>query len=239
MSETLTCRDGIHWHPVSVISKYSIDQTAWAERQNARLLSQGNFDGVRRPPATRAEARRVGTSYLQPSQLHGSWLAAQFPGGPEDGVAHDEGNLLVSAGLSQIINLLIGTAQSGVIRTMSNGQTVVGVGTTTTAAAITDTALGSDNTANAYYQGSDALFPSVTAPNTINNQCTFASGVANYVWGEWCWATGQTIAAGTHLATGGVFTTLAGMVNHKIPVGTLGTKASGASWVFSTTIVFS
>jgi hypothetical protein len=238
------CAEHIHWHPYSTISKYSIDQTSWAEKKLAdaigwrrlpllKHIPLGERDGA--PVATLRSHRAHGEAkshYVH--DLHGNWLRELFPEGPEDGYAYDDGNILVNGGLTQIINYCTG---GGSATTMTTTQTVVGVGTTATAATTSDTALGSDNTANAYYQGSDATFPSITGPATINNQCTFASGNANFAWNEWCWATGTTIAAGTQLASGHVFTTLRSMINHKIS--SLGTKASGASWVFSTTIVFS
>jgi hypothetical protein len=233
------CAEHFHWHPYSTISKYSPDQTRWAEQRLQKALGWRRLPVLNRVPLNeKATLRRHSATGLV-HDLHGDWLRELFPEGPEDGYAYDDGNLLVNGGLTQFINLLIGTAQSNSIRNLSNSQTVVGVGTTSTAATTSDTALGSDNTANAYYQGADATYPSITGPATINNQCTFASGNANFAWNEWCWATGQTIAAGTQLATGHVFTTLASMINHKVPASSLGTKASGASWVFSTTIVLS
>lgn len=219
------CSEHIHWHPYVTVEKYSVDQTSYAEHKLEELRSW------RRLPLIR--------NFFPAPRLHGDWLRELFPQGPEDGYAYDDGNLLVNAGLQQIIAILNGQAQSNSIRNLSNGQTVVGVGNSSTAATTADTALGADNTANAFYQSSDATFPSTTNPATINNQSTFASGNANFAWNEWCWATGVgTITAGNHLSA--VFATaLAGMINHKVPASSLGTKASGASWVFSTTIVFS
>lgn len=243
------CAEHIHWHPYVTIEKYSVDQTRWAERRLQRLLSEQRAPLLHRiPPGTSLTTLRRHEAIGEVHDLHGDWLRELFPGGPEDGMTYDDGNLMVSVGLTQVINFLTGAAQSGTVRYLTNAQTVVGVGTnaagTGAPAAIGDTALKDDNTANCYYQGSDATFPSITGPATINNQCTFASGNANFAWNEWCWATGQTITAGTHLASGGVFTTLASMINHKTNLNSgggasLGTKGSGASWVFSTTVVFS
>jgi hypothetical protein len=243
------CAEHIHWHPYSTIEKYSPDQTRWAERRLREALRWRRLPLLNHVPLgeNRATLRRHQATGLV-HDLHGNWLRELFPGGPEDGLTYDDGNLMVSVGLTQVINMLTGAAQSGTVRYLTNAQTVVGVGTNTAGsgapAAIGDTALKDDNSANAYYQGSDATFPSLTGPATINNQCTFASGNANFAWNEWCWATGQTITAGTHLATGAVFATLASMINHKTNLSSgggasLGTKGSGASWVFSTTIVFS
>ncbi len=230
------CAEHIHWHPYSTIAKYSADQTAWAEQRLQKALSWRRLPVLNRVPLNEKATLRKhqGVGYVH--DLHGDWLRELFPEGPEDGYAYDDGNLLVNGGLTQIINYCTG---GGSATTLTTAQTVVGVGTSSTAATTSDTALGSDNTANAYYQGSDGTYPSITGPATINNQCTFASGNANFAWNEWCWATGTTIAAGTQLASGHVFTTLRSMINHKVPGSSLGTKASGASWVFSTTVVFS
>lgn len=250
MSDTLVreCSDAFKWHPVVTIEKYSTDQTAWAERKLAEARSWGRFPLLIMPRgngktllSTKVRERDVLGQVHRVHRLHGDYLRELFPGGPEDGITCDEGNILVNAGLTVIINLLIATAQSNSIRALTNAQTVVGVGNSTTAATTADTHLGADGTANAYYQQSDATYPSLTTPATINNQCTFASGNANFAWNEWCWATGTgTITAGTTLssifATSGASTN---MWNHKVPASSLGTKASGASWVFSTTVVFS
>lgn len=248
------CAEHIHWHPYITIEKYSVDQTQWAEERIGNLASWRRLPVLRDirlgeskgrliegvPATTLRRHRPHGGQLTVKHDIHGNWLREVFPHGPEDGYAYDDGNLLVNAGLQQII-VLLNTATQGspTPRAMTNAQTVCGVGTTSTAATTADTALGSDNTANAYYQGMDATFPNTTNPATMNGQSTFAASNANFAWNEWCWATGQTIAAGTHLATGGVFTTLGGMINHKVPGTSLGTKGSGASWVFTTTIVFS
>jgi hypothetical protein len=232
------CAEHIHWHPYSTIAKFSVDQTAWAQARLDKAIGWRRLPVLNRVPLggdNKATLRRHQATGLV-HDLHGDWLRELFPGGPEDGYAYDDGNLLVNGGLTQIINFLTGGAAA---TTMTNAQTVVGVGTGSTAATTADTTLTNDNTANAYYQGADSTYPNITGPATINNQCTFASGNANFAWNEWCWATGTTISAGTHLASGSVFTTLRSMINHKVPASSLGTKASGASWVFSSTVVFS
>ena len=151
-------------------------------------------------------------------------------GTPEDGIAEADGNLLVTVGLNVITNLIIGGGDNP----LSHANAIVGVGTSTTAAAITDTALGADNTSNAYYQQADSSFPT-QANGVITTQATFATGNANFAWQEWCLAIGGggTITAGDHLSA--MTGTAPTMLNHKVP-GSLGTKGSGAAWVFSTTI---
>ena len=245
------CAEHVHWHPYVTVEKYSPDQGAWAEARFAELRSWKRLPLIRKagleryrvsPLVQRAAATWVGTPHGPRLQHHGDWLRDIFPHGPEDGYAYDDGNILVNVGLTNITNLLTGAAASGAnSRPMKNGQCGVGVGTSSTAATTADTALGNQTTNNAYYQGSDATYPSLTGPATINNQMTAASGNANFAWNEWCWFTGDSINGSpantwtlANLITTGAD---AAMVNHKIS--SLGTKASGASWVFSTTIVFS
>ncbi len=145
-------------------------------------------------------------------------------------VVEVDGNILVSSGISNITNLIIAGGGQGLTAT----RTIVGVGATATAAVIGDTALGA-NAGSAYYQLPDSA-PSrstVTATNdTITAVSTFASGNANFAWAEWCWATCTgTVTPGATLAS---VATGTAMVNHKIA--SMGTKASGASWVFTTTV---
>ena len=108
------------------------------------------------------------------------------------------------------------------------------MGAGSTAALVGDTALTDDNTSNAYYQQADSGNPT-QSNGVITCVCTFASGVANYAWQEWCLATGSSgITPGDHLSA--VATSVV-MLNHK--VASLGTKSSGASWVFTATITVS
>ena len=150
---------------------------------------------------------------------------------PEDGYAEAFGNILVTVGLALITNLLIGGTTAGSIK---NAQAICGVGATSTAANIADTALGSDG-ASAYYQQADSTYPS-RSNGVMSSQCTYASGNANFAWAEWCWAscTSGSITAGATLAS---VATGVVMWNHKIQ--SLGTKSSGASWVFSSSITLS
>jgi hypothetical protein len=153
----------------------------------------------------------------------------------ELGIAHDDyaeapDNILVSTGISNITNLLIG----GGGNTMTSTRTIVGVGATSTGAAIADIHLGADG-GSAWYQVVDSAptRSTVTATNdTLTCVSTFASGNGNFAWAEWCWATCTgTITAGATLASAATGTA---MVNHKIA--SLGTKVSGAVWVFTATV---
>jgi len=166
----------------------------------------------------------------------GAELAALFAYGPEDGVAEAAGNILVSTGISNLTNLFIAGGGDG----FSNAKGIVGVGATSTAAAIGDTALGA-NGGSAWYQGLDATYPTrstTTATNdTVTAVATFASGNANFAWAEWCWAVTSTGTITGNATLNSVSSGTETMLNHKIA--SLGTKASGSSWVFTTTVTFS
>ena len=233
MSDTLVrgSHDGIKWYPRVTVEKYSIDQTRWAEGRLTGMLGGGRAPVVLGEPVV---------------DLHGDWLRELCPHGPEDGTPTDEGNILVNSGLTDLINLLLGNTGTAInpLRVgpgTNSGAAVCGVGSSTTAATTSDTALGGNgSTTTAYYQAMDSSYPSLTPPDTINGQSTFASGVANFAWTEWCWATGAgTVTAGGTLASVYATASSYAMLNHKIPSGGLGTKASGASWVYSTTVTCS
>jgi hypothetical protein len=215
-------REGIRWYPRVTVARYSIEQTRWAQR------------------------------HLFVRRLHGDVLRKLFPSGPEDGYARDEGNQMVNGGLTNLINLVTGATPAG-----SNGRpfslgvggglagsACIGVGTdTATAFALTQTHLANasgEGSSNSWYQSMDTGYPTLSTPATINGQSTFQAGNANFIWGEWCWVSGAGIpTAGAVLASVYATAGSGAMWNRKIPAGTLGTKASGAAWVFQTTVAFS
>lgn len=151
-----------------------------------------------------------------------------------DDIACVDGNILVDLGIQAITGLICNLGSQQPLVAL---RTFVGVGATATTATIADTHLGSDG-GSAWYQVADSA-PSrstVSATNdTITTICTYGSGNANFAWAEWCW--GTTTAAITPGATLSGVGTGAMMLNHKIA--SLGTKASGASWVFTSTITLS
>ena len=222
----------------ALVEKYSTDQSEYAERQLRESLSWGR----------RLLVRRFGI--LVPV-LHGDWMREIFRE-PEDGYASAPGHLLVANGLANIVNLLIGAAASGATsRALTNAQTACGVGSTNTAATVSDAHLGADGTSpngtvGAWYQQMDATYPSWPGTGTANGgeiqgQCTYASGNANMAWNEWGWVTGGQGAYTAADAIASIWATSAdtAMLNHEVPASSLGTKGSGAVWVFSTTMTFS
>ena len=105
---------------------------------------------------------------------------------PEDGVTEEPGNLLVTAGLNLLTSLLEGGAGTP----FAHADAIVGVGAGSTAATVADTALGDDNSANAWYQQADVSYPT-QINGVITCQATFASGNGNFAWNEWALATGS------------------------------------------------
>jgi hypothetical protein len=141
---------------------------------------------------------------------------------PADGIATDEGNVLTTAGLARITSLIIG----GGGQAAANGACGLGVGSSTTAATVADTNLGTP----IYFQPADSTFPS-SSSGVITIQATFASANGNGAWQEWGWVDCASFVGATTFAAVGTSPVL---INHKIT--SLGTKASGASWVFVATV---
>lgn len=146
------------------------------------------------------------------------------------------GNLITTAGLGRITSLITG----GGGQAFTNAQGIVGVGATNTAAARTDAALaGNGNSTTAWYQGIDAsglsLVTTSFTNDTIQAIATYASGNANFAWQEWCFGvcTG-TITAGNTFASVGTSPLL---INRAVQ--SLGTKVSGAVWVFTGKVTLS
>ena len=215
-------RDSIKWYPRVTVLRYSQDQTRWAQR---RLFMR---------------------------RLHGDVLQTLFPGGPEDGIARDEGNSMVNGGLTNLINLLTGAAPSGATgRPLTlgagggtSGSACIGVGADgTTAFDPTQVHLANasgEGSTHSWYQSMDTGYPTLSTPATINAQSTFQAGDANFSWLEWCWVSGAGVPTagavlGSVYATGGS----AAMMNRKIPVSGLGQKMAGAAWVFQCAVTFS
>jgi hypothetical protein len=224
---------------IAHVEKYSPEQTAWATE---RFHTEKAWRRGKKVNAG-AMIRRLRFGEMQ---LTGMDFERYFPGGPEEGEDTRTGNIFVSAGLTNLISLWLGLTGTAVnpLHDGVGGTSVVGMGTGTTAAATTDTVLLGNNTAGAWYQAFDASsFGTTTQPGVLIGTCTVASANANFAWNEWCWATGSgVVTPGSNLSNTTLlpFTTANSfaMVNHKTSVA-LGTKASGSSWVFSTTFTIS
>lgn len=143
-------------------------------------------------------------------------------------VTEVEGNLLTTAGLQRVTNLIIGSGAAAFNAT----QAIVGVGDSATGEVVGNTTLGA-NGANARYQLVDSVPTAVNG--VITAVMTVTTGNGNFAWNEWCWAIATgTITAGNTLASVG---TSPQMLNRK--TASMGTKAAGATWVFTTTVTLS
>jgi hypothetical protein len=143
-----------------------------------------------------------------------------------DDQAEAKGNALTNAGLTRITTLIIGGG--GLAYTNTTGR--IGTGDSNTAFDATHTDLqAASGSTHRYFMTLDATYPQVSV-GVITSRATFGTADGNYAWQEWCWdVTAATVAAGTTVGTT--------MLNRK--VASLGTKASGASWVFTATITLS
>lgn len=138
------------------------------------------------------------------------------------------GNLLMYGGASCLWQCLIGNGTGTAAQTLTffnNGNAYIGVGDSSTAEAATQTDLQAAT--NKLRKAMDATYPlhtdaTTSGAATITFRSTFGSSDANYAWAEW-----------------GVFNGSSGgrMLNRKVQ--SLGTKASGATWVFTVTITLS
>lgn len=134
---------------------------------------------------------------------------------------HIEGNLLTTAGIQRLEDLLIGAGGQAYDNTHSR----IGVGDDSTAAAVGQT----DLVAAAGSTHRQFKTPSSTAraSQTITWTASFATTLANFAWNEFCIDNGT--ADGT--------TVTAVMLNRKVI--SAGTKTSAQTWVATATLVIS
>lgn len=135
-----------------------------------------------------------------------------------DSVETFESNLLLNAGITRMLDKLVGNAGQVYDAT----HTRIGVGDSSTAAAASQTDLQAAT--NKQWVLCDSV--SVSA-QTLTVVATFTTALANFAWQEW----------GIDNGTANGTTVTAVMLNRK--VASMGTKASGATWVLTVTIVVS
>lgn len=207
---------------------YGITSGGTALREGIRWHAHARVEKFS-PDQTAFAVRRSGL--IEPKAL----VLRRLCGAPEEGVAERDGNLLVTVGLNNLTEVMIGSGGTS----LSQAHTIAGVGSSTAnSPAVGDTALTADNSSGAYYQNVDAGVNPSQSNGVISATCTFTGSNANYAWNEWCLAvTSGTITAGTHLSA--VASPSPTMINHKMYSSGLGTKSSGASWVLSATITLS
>jgi hypothetical protein len=157
----------------------------------------------------------------EPARWLAAWRLEKYRGGlvgllqrrfnrPE--VIEGKGNLLVTVGIQRILDLMIGAGGTS----FANANAYLGVGDSTTAAAVGQTDLQAGT--NKLRKAMDATYPSRSG-TVVTFRSTFGTADANYAWNEW--AIFNASAAGT-------------MLNRKVE--SLGTKASGNTWVLSVSI---
>lgn len=137
-------------------------------------------------------------------------------------VVEADGNLLTTAGLQRLTNLMIGAGGQAATNTAAR----LGVGNSATAEAVGQTDLqAAAGSSNRWFQIMDATYP--TAVNGVMTfVATVGSSNGNFVWNEW------GVDIGTPTVTSGT-TVNAVLLNRKVQA--LGTKAVG-SWALTTTI---
>lgn len=129
------------------------------------------------------------------------------------------GNLLTTAGLQRLEDLLIGAGGQAYDNTHSR----IGVSDTTGSPAITDTELFGSS--NRRWNTMNATYPS-RATTTVTWQADFTSGQANWHWQDW----------GIDNGTAGGTSATSPMLNHKAE--DLGTKTTG-TWTLSGAVTIS
>jgi len=127
-----------------------------------------------------------------------------------------EGNLLLNEGITALLNLLVGAAETA----FSEANSYLAVGDSTTAASASQTGLQAAT--NKLYKAVESGYPS-TSGQTVTWRAIFGSGDANFSWQEFSVASGNSDAADN--------------LNRK--VSDQGTKASGQTWTLDLDITFS
>jgi hypothetical protein len=150
---------------------------------------------------------------------------ADYEAGLEpDEVVEEEGNLLLNAGITRLLNLAIGAGGQA----FTNGVTRLGVGNGATAATAGDTDLAAAAGAgNRLFHIMDATYPQV-AGQTMTFRATYQDAEANFVWAEWGIDQGG--------AGGNTAVVVAPMLNRRVVA--LGTKLSGV-WTLTVTVTIS
>jgi hypothetical protein len=208
-------RDGITWHPVCTIEKYSPDQVRYARERREVPWSQ-----------RLALAPRT--------VLHGSLMRLLFRE-PEGGTVYDEGNGVTVGGTLNLALLLTGLGGHA----LEAGRAAFGVGGDATAFDREHVHLGpvsGEEPGQTWYRPMDAGYPHVPRPGVIGGQATFAESEACFAWHEWCWATGPLTPEPHHALRGAYAGEQPVMVNRRSHPAGYGVKEPGVAWVFRTEI---
>lgn len=125
-------------------------------------------------------------------------------------------NLLLNEGITALMNLLIGGAETA----FSNANSYLGVGDSATAAAAAQTGLQAAS--NKVYVAVEATYPQI-ASQTVTWRSIFTTALGNFDWQEFTVASGNSDAADN--------------LNRK--VSDQGTKVAGQVWTLDLAITFS
>lgn len=131
-------------------------------------------------------------------------------------VSEFEGNVLLNEGITALLNLLIGAAETA----FNNANTYLGVGDSSTGESASQTGLQA--AVNKTWKAMETSYPSI-ASQTVTFRAVFGTSDANYDWNEFT-ATTSSDDSGDNL-------------NRK--VSSQGTKASGQTWTLDLAITFS
>lgn len=213
---SLSGSDGIRWHPVSVIEKYSPDQVAYA-RNHGEVPWSKRFTLSRRQVLT------------------GELLRLLFRE-PEGGTVEDEGNRITAGGAAHLALLLTGAELRC---TLAPGHAVFGVGSDDAEFdrehVHLSNALG-EEAGRSWYRPMDAGYPWASRPGVIEVQATFTESEACFEWHEWCIAAGPFEPEPHHSLRSAYGGQQPVMVNRKAHPAGYGVKDPGVAWVFRTEI---
>ena len=132
---------------------------------------------------------------------------------PPDEIVEFEGNLLANAGITAMLNLLIGAGGTA----FNAANCHLGVGNSSTAAAAAQTDLQGSSKERKVVDGAPSQGSQI-----ITFVATFGSANGNFAWEEF-----------------GIFNASSGGTMLSRKVSSLGTKASGATWVLTVTLTIS
>lgn len=192
------------------VRRWDEEQTAWALRKYAR--DHGGTPARADWALTPADFGRYGVS-------------------PYSDTREDNCNMIVQAGWVALLGSIAGTS---ITNKFSGTYGRIGVGTSNTAAAYTQTYLQGDTgggSTTSYYQlvsGAPTISTGSTPP-TLVFSASFASGNANFAWQEFG-TDNYTASSVTTQGTSSVF--------FNRGVSNQGTKASGQTWTATETISF-
>ena len=192
------------------VQRWDAEQTEWLARKFAR-----DWGGIPRRPDFAFTPQHFGQYGVQPYSV----------------TRQDDCNMILQAGW---VALLGGVAGTTITNKFSATNARIGVGTSTTAASFSQTALQGDtggSSTTSYYQlvSGSPVISTGSAPCTLVFSASFGTGNANFSWQEF----------GTdNYTTSGVTTTGLGAsyILFNRGVSNQGTKASGQTWTATETI---